>query len=500
MAAPSNPQAATLDPATLRAALDAAPHGIAILRAEQLLYANATLIQRLAAEHGADAGPVSCLRGLLARANLCDDELGRRGTVKTSGPEPKLTLDVFVRPLHAALSETEAIFVAHGAAERASVGLVQAAGLTSLGRLAAGIAHEINNPLAYLLGSLEFLERELVDGEELGGDPVRVQSIVSAVANAREGAERVRRIARDLMTFARPVAESKQLVDVEAVLDSMVNLAWNEIRHRARLVKRYSRVPAVVGDQSRLGQVFLNLIVNAAQAIDAAGQSEGAITLRTELAGDRVVVEVGDTGSGIGEDSLPHVFEPFFSSKPASKGAGLGLSICKTIVASHGGEIDVRSGGGQGATFRVSLPIAETPNAELAAPSDQPQRRSSDRARILVIDDEPLLGQTLSLAFSGRHEIVLAPGGRDALSRLTKDRDFDLILCDLMMPEFSGAQVFEAIERDHPELVDRFAFMTGGAFTERSQDFLERYAGRRIDKPFTIADVERLLAETRSRS
>lgn len=299
------------------------------------------------------------------------------------------------------------------------------------------------------------------------------------------------------MTFARPVAESKQLVDVEAVLDSMVSLAWNEIRHRARLVKKYARVPAIVGDRGRLGQVFLNLIVNAAQAIDAKGTPQGAITLSTTLEGNHVVVEVTDTGDGINEELLPHVFEPFFTTKPAGKGTGLGLAICQSIVASHGGAIDVASDGGQGATFRVSLPIADSTPPPSGVTEQRVHDVTANPARILVIDDEPLLGQTLALAFSGRHDIVLATSGREAIRRLAEDDRFDLVLCDLMMPDVSGPKVFEVVERDHPELVPRFAFITGGAFTERAQEFLERYSGRRIDKPFTISDVERVLAETR---
>jgi CheY-like chemotaxis protein len=256
-------------------------------------------------------------------------------------------------------------------------------------------------------------------------------------------------------------------------------------------------VPAVVGDESRLGQVFLNLIVNAAQSIDEGASPQGAITLSTAVQGDRVVVEVTDTGAGIGDQHLPHVFEPFFTTKPIGKGTGLGLAICQTIVASHGGEIDVKSDQGQGATFRVSLPVAEQPQGESRAEPAQASEVNVRRARILIIDDEPLLGQTLTFAFSGRHDIVLASSGREALRRLGEDARFDLVLCDLMMPDVSGPKVFEAVERDHPELVPRFAFMSGGAFTERAQEFLESYSGRRIDKPFTIADVERLLAEIR---
>lgn len=299
------------------------------------------------------------------------------------------------------------------------------------------------------------------------------------------------------MTFARTIAETKQLVDVESVLDSMVNLAWNEIRDRARLVKRYTRVPAIEGDESRLGQLFLNLIVNAAQAIDARALTDGAITLTTTLEGDQVVVEVADTGAGIEKSDLPHVFEPFFTTKPAAKPSGSGLTLCRTIVASHGGDIRVSSDDGKGSTFRVSLPVAK----RVASQSDQPPTSSdlrAKRSRILVIDDEPLLGQTLTYAFAGRHDLVLATSGREALRQLAEDSQYDLVLCDLMMPDVSGPKVFEVVEQQHPDLVPRFAFMTGGAFTERAQEFLERYPGRRIDKPFTIGEIEQLLAEIAS--
>jgi CheY-like chemotaxis protein len=368
--------------------------------------------------------------------------------------------------------------------------------------LAAGIAHEINNPLAYVLASLELLEQWFAEPDKPGGYLPVTGGMLQAVVNAREGVERVRVIVRDLMAFSRPAAEPKQLVDVEAVLDSMASLAWNEIRHRARLVKRYARVPAVLGDKSRLGQVFLNLIVNAAQSLDASdadGPNHSAITLSTALDGDRVVVEVTDTGAGIEQSDLPHVFEPFFSTKSTGNTTALGLAICQSIVTSHGGEIDVKSEPGQGATFRVTLPVGLRSVSDRGrAPGAAAQPRA-ERSRILIIDDEPLLGQTLTFAFSGRHDIALCASGREALKQLSNDADFDLVLCDLMMPDVSGLKVFETVERDHPELVSRFVFMTGGAFTDKAQDFLERYRGLRIDKPFTIAEVERVLSDLRAR-
>lgn len=445
-----------------------------------------------------ELGDAERLGQLVERARLVRVEGGQRGRLELGGGESTRRLDVFATKVGLTGRSATALFFRDlEAPPQDAERLAQADRLTSLGRLAAGIAHEINNPLAYLLGSVEFAQREFRESREAGGEPLRDRGIVEALANAREGAERVRLIVRDLMAFARPATESKQLVNLEAVLDSMVSLAWNEIRHRARLVKRYSRVPAVVGDESRLGQVFLNLIVNAAQSIDEGGAREGAITLSTAVDGDRVVVEVADTGAGIGDLNLPRVFEPFFTTKVAGKGTGLGLAICQTIVASHGGEIDVKSDQGQGATFRVSLPVAERPSEARSDSAQVPAETLAHRARILIIDDEPLLGQTLTFAFSGRHDIVLASSGRDAIQKLREDARYDLVLCDLMMPDVSGSNVFEVVERERPELVSRFAFMSGGAFTERAQVFLEHYSGRRIDKPFTIADVERLLAEIR---
>jgi two-component system, cell cycle sensor histidine kinase and response regulator CckA len=492
----TNPSALSYD--LLLALLEAAPDPIAILGSGQLLFRNRKLAELLAPAPGDERTELARLQTLLGRANLTRDQPSvQHGRVNLRHTPGSRELEVTVITIGLAGRPFSAIFLRDAASSARADPPSQADRLTSLGRLAAGIAHEINNPLSYVLGSLEFAERTFKEEQEAGGDPLRDRSIVDALDNAREGAERVRLIVRDLMTFARPVTESKQLVNLESVLDSMVSLAWNEIRHRARLVKRYSRVPAVVGDESRLGQVFLNLIVNAAQSIDEGASPQGAITLSTALQGNRVVVEVTDTGAGIGDQHLPHVFEPFFTTKAMGKGTGLGLAICQTIVASHGGEIDVKSDEGQGATFRVSLPVAEQPQGERPAEPAQASEVSARRARILIIDDEPLLGQTLTFAFSGRHDIVLASSGREALRRLDEDARFDLVLCDLMMPDVSGPKVFETVERDHPELVPRFAFMSGGAFTERAQEFLERYAGRRIDKPFTIADVERLLAEIR---
>lgn len=483
-------RASPIDDAPLRRALEFAPTAVAVTCSGRPLFANAEFRRLFAKAEGGTERAVSRLYEMLR-----DSAPNAPIRVHYGEADVPAELDVLMTPLAMGDDTLSALYLVDAQNRFEPKERVQADRLMALGTLAAGIAHDINNPLTFILGSLEYAERALDEArKEAGGIGLHERGMVEALMNAREGAERVRHIVRDLMTFARPIAETKQLVDVESVLDSMVSLAWNEIRHRARLVKRYARVPAVEGDESRLGQVFLNLIVNAAQAIDAGALPDGAITLSTTLEGDHVVVEVADTGTGIEKTDLPHVFEPFFTTKPAGKGNGLGLTICRTIVASHGGDIRVSSDDGKGSTFRVSLPVAKrvpTPRDDAPTSSDTRAKRS----RIFVIDDEPLLGQTLTYAFAGRHDLVLATSGREAIRRLAEDANYDLVLCDLMMPDVSGPKVFEVVEQEHPELVPRFAFMTGGAFTERAQEFLERYSGRRIDKPFTISEIEQLLAD-----
>jgi two-component system, cell cycle sensor histidine kinase and response regulator CckA len=371
--------------------------------------------------------------------------------------------------------------------------------MASLGTLAAGVAHEINNPLAYVLGSLEVSLRELNDlrallREGTSEELTLLSNALVALDNARDGAERVRHIVRDLMDFSRAGTIGAEAVNIEAILDATIRVAWNEIRHRARVVKCYSGISRVSGDQARLGQVFLNLIVNAAQAIDG-DPAANEITISTREEHGKAVIEVSDTGTGIGDRQAARIFDPFYTTKPQGSGVGLGLAICHRIVTALGGEISVSSAPKRGTTFKVVLPFAPEESAARRAltGADAPPEVESMPSRILIVDDEPLLGQTLLYAFKGRHDVVICTSGRDALSRLEKDARFDLVLCDLMMPDVSGSAVYEQVKRSYPHLVRCFVFMTGGAFTERARDFLAKHPGIQLEKPFNIEDIERLL-------
>jgi PAS domain S-box-containing protein len=231
--------------------------------------------------------------------------------------------------------------------------------LATVGTLSAGVAHEINNPLAYTVANLSFVRDALSRlPDSLPG--IDLAELRASVAEASEGAERVRRIVKDMKTLSRMDDERIGIVDVEAALDASVNMAMHELRHRAQVVKDYGRVPLVRCNEGRLVQVFLNLLVNAAQAIVGSAPEHNEVRLATCVDGPgRVAVEISDTGMGIPEEVLPRIFDPFFTTKPVGVGTGLGLSICHSMIAAMGGDIEVASKVGVGTRFLIVLPAAD---------------------------------------------------------------------------------------------------------------------------------------------
>jgi PAS domain S-box-containing protein len=396
--------------------------------------------------------------------------------------------------------------VAERALRRSEAQLVEADRLASLGALAAGVAHEINNPLAYVLLNVDQVIRELTSRSD--ADP-SLTDLAARLEEARSGVERVRLIAQDLKAFSRVDHERRVPVDVRRVLDSSVDIAGNEIRHRARLLRQYGPVPLVDADPSRLGQVFLNLLLNAVQAMDDGDPARHEIRVGTELDGTHVVVTIADTGSGIPGEVLPRIFEPFFTTKPAGVGTGLGLAICKSIVTALGGQIRVDSAVGRGTTFRVLLPASSAQKAEPPPPSPRafglgspaasdPGARLTPvsaprKARVLIVDDEPVLASALGRSIAPEFEAVVLASGRDALELLRRDDGFDVILCDLIMPAVTGMDLHEELCRSRPSLAARMIFMTGGTFTPRTRAFLAQVQNPTLDKPFELAALQALL-------
>ncbi len=363
--------------------------------------------------------------------------------------------------------------------------------MISLGTLAAGVAHEVNNPLAYVVGNLEWGRRELealrADALGAGLAPAilsgRLGEVLAALGDAADGAGRVRRIVRDLKIFSRVDTDGRAHLDLRKVLDTALAMAGNEIRHRARLVKEYAEVPPVMANEARLAQVFINLLVNAAQAITDGAADRNEIGVRTWTEGGAAMVEVRDTGAGIAADHLPRIFEPFFTTKPLGEGTGLGLSICHGFVSQLGGHIEVSSEPGRGTRFRIRLPAA---GALAPAPGGPPAAVEHRPARLLVLDDDEQAAVALQRLLTPPHQVVTCGSARQALERLRAGETFDVILCDLMMPELSGMDFYEVLRAERPEQARRLIFVTAGGFTPRAHAFLERAGAPWLEKPVSI--------------
>ncbi len=356
--------------------------------------------------------------------------------------------------------------------------------MASLGRLAAGVAHEINNPLAYIHTSLEVAARDLA----AINDP-RGARIADSIARAKDGAERVRGIVRDLKLLSRAEDEPREAVDLPALLDSTLALAANAIGPKAKVTRCYGTAPRALATRGRLGQLFLNLLLNAADAIPegALERHEIRVTTHSDAQG-RAVVEIADTGVGIPQDLAERIFDPFFTTKAVGAGTGLGLAICHRVVTQLGGEITFESTPGRGTTFRVALPASDAEPVPARA-----QERVAGHGRVLVVDDEPALLRAIVALIGDTHDVVTASSGRQALDVLRADAAFDVILADLMMADVTGMDLYEVVRAEHPELERRFVFMTGGAFTAQTRTFLDSVPNRCVDKPFDGDDLLRAI-------
>jgi signal transduction histidine kinase len=373
----------------------------------------------------------------------------------------------------------------------------------SLGRLAAGAAHEINNPLAYLGSNVRWV------AEELGGlslalesgtreDRARARETLAdmreALEQAHDGADRIAHIVRGLKTFSYGDEDEREPLDLSAAMDVAIDIASHELKHRARVERRYEPAPQVNANAVRLAQVFVNLLVNAAHAIQegAANRNVVRAAVGTTEAGE-AFAEVSDTGVGIPPEVMERLFEPFFTTKPVGQGTGLGLSISHGIVTALGGRITVSSEVGHGSTFRVTLPVPLQPAKPTPRPALTPVPRR--RGRVLVIDDEPLVGAAVRRTLSREHDVEVVTTGQEALERVRGGQRFDVILCDLVMPCMTGVQLAAELEQIDPSLAEVLLFMTGGAFTETTRRFSEANRSRVLEKPLDSEILRRHLHE-----
>jgi PAS domain S-box-containing protein len=478
-------QALAQSEASLRALLDGLPDGVAVHREGVIAYANAELAR-------------------MTGHPRAEDLVGRsfRDFVRPEEGDPAFEVTSLPVMFEGAVAS---LAICRDVTERKRMQqrLALAERMALVGRLASGVGHEINNPLAYMLGSIDLARTELAALAAATPLPAlavraheRIGRLELHLTTVRDGAERVRDIVRDLKALSIATDDRLGAVDVERTLDLAAATAGHEIRVRARLVKQYGKVPLAWANEGRLTQVFVNLLVNAAQAIPEGDAGGNEIRVVTREEGGQVVVEVRDTGTGIAPEDLPRVFEPFFTTKPKGVGTGLGLSISHTIVASLGGTLTAEPAAPHGAVFRVTLRTSHEALAQTS--SAAPRAETERRAKILVVDDEPSMVRVLAELLSP-HDVTIACSGREAIARLARDTSFDVVVCDLVMNDGTGADVYQYLSEQAPDVARRVIFTTGGAFTDGAREFLGSCAQPVLEKPFDTSRLTALVNETARR-
>jgi two-component system, cell cycle sensor histidine kinase and response regulator CckA len=377
--------------------------------------------------------------------------------------------------------------------------------LSSLGTMAAGVAHEVNNPLAVVVANTSFVLEELGrlrDEFRARGDRdhdaaiTRLEEALQAQTEIHSAARRIATIVADLKAFARPSQPAGD-ADVGRVVEWAVRTTAHELRYRARVLTNVAEGLVARADETRLGQVLVNLLLNAAHAISPGSVENNEVSIVAHSSGSdggHIIVEVSDTGGGMPDDVLTRIFEPFFTTNADGLSTGLGLSVCHGIVSSLGGEIQVESTVGKGSRFRVVLPSA---SAHPAATAASAPKREQLRGRILVIDDEKLVLRAIQRILRD-HEVVCTESAREALAFIERGERFDLILSDVLMPMMTGIEFYELLLEVNPDLARRVVFISGGAITAKVEDFLRSVPNLRIEKPFEVVNmletIQQLLA------
>lgn len=490
--------------------VDDAPDGIVVTRDAVVLYANASAARLLGYESPAalvgnpmtsflDQESLVTMRWRLQQLHATGERLVPREYPATRKDGVKIIAEI-ASALIEYQGEPAVLAFARDVTERSRLRaqLAHSDRLAAMGLIAAGVAHEINNPLGFMRLAMEVFERKL----PIANAP---PELITLAHDVRDGVDRIGAIVRDLRVFGRYEDEPLTAVDLDRVLDLAGRLVAHELRPRARL----HRVGAsssndehvyVLGVPTRLEQVFVNLFLNAAFMFEersgdpSDGGTFGEISVTTSVSDTQVTVDVVDNGPGMDVAVLERIFEPFFSSRPNGGGSGLGLSICRGIVEGSGGSLSATSAPGEGTKMRVVLRRAPA-SAVHARSSVKPPRRPSRRLRVLVVDDEERIVHLVQSLLDGEHDVIGETSATRALGTiLSESRPLDVILCDLMMPEMTGMDLFERVASSRADLASRFVFVTGGAYTERGRTLLSGTTTR-LMKPFTADDLRAALAE-----
>lgn len=394
--------------------------------------------------------------------------------------------------------------------------------LAAVGQLAAGVAHEVNNPAAAVVGNNTALEehhsafaallaglaslrarnpeapmtRELDallrvhDYDAISGD------FADILRENTSAMTRIVSVVRDLRSYARIDADAEERLDVNDAVRVASSIVSKHIRYRAALELDLGELELTLGSRGRLTQVFTSLLLNAAQAIEEGARDVNVVRVRSRMADGAVVVQIEDSGRGIPPDQRERVFVPFYTTKPTKQSSGLGLSLAAEIVREHDGALTFESEPGVGTTFTVRLPVREgtggASSRRLRESSEPPARTP----RLLVVDDDEALLSSYRRQLGARFELTLVGSGSEALSLLERSPDaFDAVLCDVMMADIDGPTLFHRACLAHPALRGRFIFSSGGAFTTSTKEFVDLRAGSILEKPI---DVQRLEAMARA--
>jgi signal transduction histidine kinase/CheY-like chemotaxis protein len=391
--------------------------------------------------------------------------------------------------------------------DRAELALVEAERLAALGRLAAGVGHEINNPLTYMQLALSEAEAHL------GADGASVR-VREALSHVRDGAHRIQRVVEGLRSYSRR-QDRLEPMDPRDAVRAALRIAGPPLRHVARVETDLAPIPQVLGDEPRLVQALVNLLVNAGQALSEKGAGDAILVSTATGSRGEAVVTVKDDGPGIAPELLSRLTEPYFTTRSDKGGLGLGLFVTRGIIDGHKGRLEIESVGGKGTQAKIVLPPLDGDSPAPVIPSTVAAQDSSadpvpaaaqgsggvaedsPRARLLLIDDEPVVLEFLELALQESWDVTTATSGLEAL-RALEGAGFDLVVCDLMMPGMSGMDFAEQLSRRNPALRSRTVFLTGGAVTPQAEQFLGQPSVRYLTKPVPIATLDQLLRDLSS--
>jgi PAS domain S-box-containing protein len=493
---------------TLRMVMDSAPDAIAILRGPTVLYMNLPGVRMLGFEGRSDVIGHSLAEWLepeefrVAAGRIAE-------VMRTSRPNELNQYRVHRRDGSIAIVEAASVPTTYEGSpavlsfvrdisERKALErqVAESARLAALGRLSAGVAHELNNPLTNLVLAVEGLRRTL--------ERSAPSDAAAALAVARDRVDAIAQdldrmvvIARELRLFASPQANARRPVDLRGALQNALRAVRDSHPAAARVQVDLAcdEVPAAEADPVRLEQVFVNLLTNAFDSLDESAATGQRVTIELRQAdGDAVEVHVRDQGPGIPAHMLERVFEPFFTTKSYGKGAGLGLAISRGIVQALGGSLDVKSAPGHGTTFTVRLPAWRRPLAGVQTTSLPAEKH----LRVLVVDDEAAMGRALAASLQ-EHQVVVARSAEEAMACLARDPAFDVILCDIVMPQTSGLDFHHSLEATHPDLSRKLVFMTGATLGGEGEPSLAALPAPVLEKPFDLGHLERMLEAAAAR-